>query len=82
MDEQTFILPTHPYYPPNAHIPDYVANVSSVAELLVRFGTLLALSILPPLWLASRWNPRLTTSDQAITAWFILCEFSLPTLAC
>lgn len=76
MDEQTFAVPIHPYYPWNAHIPDYVANTNSVAELLVRFAGLLILSIFTALWLATRCNPPMTAGDKAITGWYILCQCS------
>lgn len=76
MNEQSFAIPTHPYYPLNAHIPDYLVNVSSTAELLVRFGSLLSLGIFTTLWLATRWNPRLTTGDKLIIGWFVLCKWT------
>lgn len=74
MNEQTFAVSTHPYYPLNAHIPDYSANVSSVDELLLRFGSLLSLSIFTALWLASKWNPKLTTGDRLVAGWYVLCK--------
>lgn len=78
MDKQTFVVPTHPYYPLDAHIPDYAANVSSLTELSVQFATLLALTIATALWLATRCNPNLPAGDQFIIGWYTLCPFSLP----
>lgn len=76
MAQQTFAVPTHPYYPLNARIPDYVPNINTITQLSVQFASLLALTIFTALWLATRWNPRLTKGDQVITGWYVLCKFT------
>ncbi|KAK7733889.1 hypothetical protein SLS53_008039 [Cytospora paraplurivora] len=69
---QTFSVPAHAYYPRDAYIPDYVPNASSVAELIVRFGSLLGITIFTALWIATRFNPRLGLTDKLVFGWFVL----------
>lgn len=71
---QTFSVPTHPYYPQDADIPDYVPNSGSVVELMLRFGSLLSITILTALWIATRFNPKLVLSDKLVLGWFVLCK--------
>ncbi|KAJ4392127.1 hypothetical protein N0V93_005749 [Gnomoniopsis smithogilvyi] len=63
----------HPYYPENARIPGYVPNSSSVSELIIRFGSGLSITIITAVWLATRFNPRLSRADRSVLAWFVLC---------
>ncbi|KAH8782701.1 Emopamil binding protein-domain-containing protein [Diaporthe sp. PMI_573] len=70
---QTFSAPAHPYFPLDADIPHYIPNASSVHELLARFASLLSITIFTALWLATRFNSQLRTSDKFIFGWFILC---------
>lgn len=71
---QTFSVPGHPYFPPDADIPHYIPNASSLNELLVRFASLLSITIFTALWLATRFNSRLTRGDKFVLGWFVLCE--------
>lgn len=71
---QTFSVPSHPYYPLDADIADYVPNAGSVVELMVRFGSLLGITIFTALWVATQHNPKLRLSDKLIFGWFVLCE--------
>lgn len=70
---QTFSVPGHPYFPPDADIPHYIPNASPVQELLVRFASLLGITIFTALWLATRFNPHMRSSDKFVLGWFILC---------
>lgn len=74
---QTFSVPAHPYFPPDADVPHYIPNASSLNELLVRFASLLSITIFTALWLATRFNPHMRPSDKSIFGWFILCESSI-----
>lgn len=71
---QTFSVPGHPYFPPDADIPHYIPNASPVQELLVRFASLLGITIFTALWLATRFNPHMRSSDKFVLGWFILCK--------
>lgn len=71
---QAFTAPGHPYYPPGADIPDYIPNASSVNELIVRFGSLLGITVSTALWLAIRSNTYLRPFDKFLLGWFILCR--------
>lgn len=71
---QLFVVAPHPYYPQDAHIPGYAPNTSSLNELLVRFASLLSITILTALVLASRLNPKLSVTEKFIVGWFVLCE--------
>lgn len=75
MAHQTFSIPTHPYYPQDAYIPDYVPNTSSLVELMIQFGSLLAITIFTALWFATKLNPRLTLVDKFVLGWFTLCKY-------
>ncbi|KAF3770513.1 Emopamil-binding protein [Cryphonectria parasitica EP155] len=70
---QVFGIPPHPYYPQDAHIPNYVPNTSSLIELLVRLASLLSITVFTALWLATRFNPRLSLVDKTVFGWFVLC---------
>lgn len=71
---QTFSVPAHPYFPPDAEIPHYIPNATSVHELLVRFASLLCITIFTALWLATRFNSQMRSSDKFIFGWFVLCK--------
>lgn len=71
---QQSALPPHPYYPENAHIPGYVPNTSSLTELLVRSGSILSITIITAVWLATRFNPRLSLADRFVLGWFVQCK--------
>ncbi|ROW12487.1 hypothetical protein VMCG_00719 [Cytospora schulzeri] len=71
--DQTLAVPPHPYHPQDADIPDYIPNASSVAELMVRFGSLLGITILTAVWIATKFNPKLKLSDKSVLGWFVLC---------
>lgn len=71
---QIFSVPGHPYFPPDADIPHYIPNASSLDELLVRFASLLSITILTALWLATRFTSQLTRGDKFVLGWFVLCE--------
>lgn len=71
---QTFSVPGHPYFPPDADIPHYIPNASSLNELIVRFASLLSITIFTALWLATRFNSQLTRGDKFVLGWFVLCE--------
>lgn len=77
---QTFSVPAHPYFPPDAEIPHYIPNASSVHELLVRFASLLCITIFTALWLATRLNPHMRSSDKLILGWSVLCKSFDPLL--
>lgn len=77
---QTFSVPGHPYFPPDADIPHYIPSASSLNELLVRFASLLSITIFTALWLAARFNPQLRPSDKFVFGWFVLCEFVIELL--
>lgn len=77
---QTFSVPGHPYFPPDADIPHYIPNASSVQELLVRFASLLGITIFTALWLATRFNPQMRLSEKFVFGWFILCKSFVPSL--
>ncbi|KAK2604320.1 hypothetical protein N8I77_007262 [Diaporthe amygdali] len=70
---QTFSEPAHPYFPSNADIPHYIPNASSLNELLVRFVSLLGITIFTALWLATRFNSRMRPSEKFVLGWFVLC---------
>lgn len=74
---QTFSEPAHPYFPSNADIQHYIPNASSLNELLVRFVSLLGITIFTALWLATRFNSRMRPSEKFVLGWFILCRSSL-----
>lgn len=74
---QTLSGPSHPYYPQDVEIPNYVPNASSVAELAVRFGVLLAIPVLTAIWIATKFSPRLRLSDRFVLGWFVLCKSGL-----
>ncbi|ROV95054.1 hypothetical protein VPNG_09478 [Cytospora leucostoma] len=63
---QTNSVQAHSYYPRDAYIPDYVANVSSVPQLMASFGGLLGITISTALWVATRFNPRLGLTDKLV----------------
>lgn len=71
---QAFAYGSHPYDPQNAHIPGYAPNTSSLSELLVRSGGILSVSIITAVWLATRFNPRLSLADKSVLSWFLLCK--------
>lgn len=70
---QTFSVPAHPYYPQDAEIPDYAPNASSVTELMVRFGSLLGITIFTAVSVATRFNPKLRLLEKFVLGWFVLC---------
>jgi cholestenol Delta-isomerase len=70
--------PTHPYYPLGLLIPDYQENALPVPVLLAALGGMLSVVLLFGSTIASRTNPRLTSSDLAVICWFVLCK--LPSL--
>lgn len=78
---QAFTAASHPYYPPNAQIKGYVPNTSPLGELLVRSGLILGVTVISALWLATRFNPRLSLADKCVYGWFLLCEFQDSTSA-
>lgn len=71
---QTFSVPAHPYFPPDADVLHYIPNASSLNELLARFASLLSITIFTALWLATRCNAHMRPSEKFILGWFVLCE--------
>lgn len=72
---ETFANASHPYYPKNAQILGFVPNTSSLGELLVRSGSTLSITIITAVWLAAKFNPRLSLADKLVVGWFLLCEY-------
>ena len=72
---KTFSVRGYLYFPPDADIPHYIPNASSLNELLVRFASLLSITIFTALWLAARFNPQLRPYDKFVLGWFVLCEY-------
>ncbi|KAJ4202891.1 hypothetical protein NW767_005648 [Fusarium falciforme] len=66
--------PAHPYFPPGAVIPGYVANDKDVTELMIKFGAVTGAVVGSALWLAARSRHPLRAIDRFAAAWFALCE--------
>ncbi|KAJ0108690.1 hypothetical protein J7T55_015124 [Diaporthe amygdali] len=58
---------------PNPDIPHYIPNASSLNELLVRFVSLLGITISTALWLATRFKSHMRPFDKIVLGWFVLC---------
>ncbi|KAJ4254711.1 hypothetical protein NW757_005040 [Fusarium falciforme] len=67
--------PAHPYFPPGAVIPGYVANDKDVTELMIKFGAVTGAVVGSALWLAARSRHPLRAIDRFAAAWFALCGF-------
>ncbi|KAJ3572387.1 hypothetical protein NP233_g3121 [Leucocoprinus birnbaumii] len=64
---------SHPYYPQDLHLTEYIPNTRSASELIGAW--LVALSIVTIVtfaWLAPK---KLTLTERLITLWFITCGF-------
>ncbi|RKU42267.1 hypothetical protein DL546_005059 [Coniochaeta pulveracea] len=66
---------THPYYPEDASIPSFAPNTAPIPVLLGTFGGLIAVVVLTSLSIAKRLDSRLSTYDQLVFCWFVLCGF-------
>jgi cholestenol Delta-isomerase len=71
-------MSTHPYFPPDADIPHYIPNATPVYELVAKFASLLGTTIFTTLWLATRCNPHMRSSEKFIFGWFVLCKSFVP----
>lgn len=67
--------PAHPYFPPGAVIPGYVANDKDVTELMLKFGAVTGAVVGSALWLTTRSRHPLRAIDRFAAAWFALCGF-------
>lgn len=70
----------HPYYPQDADISGYAANISSAGELIYRFAAILGLTVLTAVLAATSFNPKLTRSEKSVLAWFVVCKCSAVTM--
>ncbi|KAK7726520.1 hypothetical protein SLS63_007681 [Diaporthe eres] len=59
------------------NVPHYIPNASSLNELLVRFASLLSITIFTALWLATRFNANMRPSDKLIFGYFVLNHANL-----
>ncbi|KAE8356642.1 EBDP4, emopamil-binding protein [Aspergillus coremiiformis] len=68
-------MPSHPYYPPTAAMPNYIPKDKSTLELLSIFTITCSaiLAITHKITLANR--PQIPKSDLLTTLWFVLCGF-------
>lgn len=62
----------HPYFPLDAVIKDYVANESSVPELLGKFFGTCALLFTSTYFIVKSVSPRLTKGEITTVMWFVL----------
>lgn len=69
---------SHPYYPQDLLLSNYVPNDLGLAHLLVGFScgvfVLAGLAILLP----KRFKPRLSLADRSLVVWFVLSACSSP----
>ncbi|KAK2593765.1 hypothetical protein QQS21_008526 [Conoideocrella luteorostrata] len=67
--------PNHPYHPPTASIPSYVANESSVLRLVVTFGVMVGVVTGLAYWQTAQSPLRLRPMDKFAVVWFALCYY-------
>ncbi|KAB5570286.1 cholestenol delta-isomerase-like protein [Coniochaeta sp. 2T2.1] len=65
----------HPYFPQDAAIPHYEANMASLAVILRGFVSLIVVFVTSGLYVGRTINPGLRMSEMAAMAWFLLCFF-------
>lgn len=65
---------SHPYFPQDASIPNYIPNTASLEVILRDFGTLIVVIVTSGLYLAKYLEPDLHTNELAAIAWFLLCK--------
>ncbi|OIW33290.1 EBP-domain-containing protein [Coniochaeta ligniaria NRRL 30616] len=66
---------SHPYFPKDALIPNYMPNTASLEVILRGFAGLIVVFIASGLYVAKRINPALQIDELAAVAWFLLCFF-------
>ena len=66
----------HPYYPLDAHLPGFLANDSSLQELLFIAVPGCTILLAASLMIARIFNPELKTAEQLTVLWFVLCPSS------
>ncbi|KAH8909555.1 Emopamil-binding protein [Coniochaeta sp. PMI_546] len=66
---------SHPYFPQDASIPNYIPNTASLEVILRDFGTLIVVIVTSALNLAKYLEPDLHTNELAAIAWFLICFF-------
>lgn len=64
---------SHPYYPVDARIIDYVPNETSVLGLLSSASVGATALLGGTLLLSNRARPKLKKVDRAAILWFVLC---------
>jgi cholestenol delta-isomerase len=66
-------MTSHPYYPRDVEIPNYVPNQTPIPVILGSFGIIIITALSGGLALSKRANPALSIADQFILCWFVLC---------
>jgi cholestenol delta-isomerase len=72
---------SHPYYPRDVEIPNFVPNETPIPVTLGAFGIVIIATVVSGLALSKRANPALTFTDQLTLCWFVLCTFDNPLLS-
>lgn len=64
----------HPYYPLGSELDGYVANDWEAGPIFCVFGASITAIIVATRTITERLNPNLTSRDQALATWFVLCK--------
>ncbi|KAM0349387.1 hypothetical protein ACHAPU_003796 [Fusarium lateritium] len=67
----------HPYFPSDAVIPGYVANVTGVVELIASFGAVVGAVVGAAIVFTKNTQRSIRPIDRFAVAWFALCPVPL-----
>ncbi|KUJ12347.1 EBDP4, emopamil-binding protein [Mollisia scopiformis] len=71
-------IPSHPYYPLDIKLINYLANDKDPLFLISVFATGCIIILTTTILLIRKTNPTLPTSDFFTVLWFVMCMFPLP----
>jgi hypothetical protein len=80
LNSTTLAAASHPFYPLEVEIANYLANEWSMEVLLTIFTAVCASIFLGTKYMVNRVHPHLPSGEKAAIWWFVLCMFFLPIL--
>lgn len=81
MADQALRMPSHPYYPLDLELPGYTDNTLGLTTLLSGFSAGIALILGAARVLSRMYRPSISSADQFLVLWFVLCKYTERTYA-